>query len=169
MYIAIDPSYSKPPAISWSRDKNSEIFFDSVKFSKSELKKENRDLFQMAQKVFKYLEKLIKNVNNKENISIAIEAQYFSVNKAMTIHLVEVRALIQGQILAKYPKIKQYTVDPRKWQANVLYIGRAKSAEIKKISVEEAKRITGKNPTEDESDAIHILRFLRNDFKPVLW
>jgi len=165
MYIAIDPSYSKNIGVAWA-EKNDKIRFNSIKFSKKELKKGTRDLKKIAKKVFDYLRKEIKIVNNKET-HIAIEGQFFSINAAMTINLVEVRSLIQGMILARYDKIKQYTVDPRTWQAKVLHVSKMKSKEIKEISIKEANRITGKSVSEDEADAVNILRLMLNDFEPL--
>ena len=163
MYIGIDISFAKNIAIAWTYD-GEEIFFDSIKFEKSELDKATRDFHKMAKKVYKYLVKTIQIANN-DDTHIGIEGQFFSVNPAMVMGLIEIRSLVQGMILAKCSKANQYTVDPRKWQAKILHVSRMKSKEIKEISKKEAALITKKNPTEDESDAIHILRYIMEESK----
>ena len=163
MYIGIDISFAKNIAISWTYD-GEELKFNSIKFEKSELEKATRDLQKMAKKVFKYMIKEI-GITNSEDTHIGIEGQYFSVNPAMVMHLIEIRSLVQGMLLAKFPKATLYTVDPRKWQARILHVARMKSKEIKALSVKEAERITKKQPTEDESDAIHILRYIMEESK----
>lgn len=163
MYIGIDISFAKNIAISWTFD-GEEIHFDSIKFEKSELKKGTRDLQQMAKKVFKYMVKEI-GISNDEGTHIGIEGQFFSVNPAMVMGLIEIRSLVQGMLLAKYPKIKQSTISPISWQSWLFEGKRKKRNEIKMASIKEAEKIVNKKLTDDEADSINILRYLLENDK----
>jgi len=158
MYIAIDPSYKKPIGIAWSYD-GSEILFSSIELDKRDTETDTRDFFRIAKAVLKFIKEEIKLTNDEKNV-LAIESQFFGKNAAMTIGLVSVRRLVQGAIMAKYPKVKQLSVDPRSWQAKVLHVSKMPSVEIKKVSIKNAEALTKKKPTEDEADAINILEYI---------
>lgn len=158
MYIAIDPSYSKPIGIAWSYD-GSDIYFNSISIDKEDLKPDTRDFFRIAKKVLKFIKEEIK-LTNDENNTVAIESQFFGKNAAMAIGLISVRRLVQGAVMVRYPKVKQVSVDPRSWQAKVLHVSRMASKDIKPISIKNAEALTKKKPTEDEADAINILEYI---------
>lgn len=162
MYIGIDPSYAKCTAIAWSKD-GKKIDFATVHVEKKELKKETRNLQTFALKVFNYI--LSLEPEDSEETIIGIESQFFGRNAAMVMALIELRCLIQGMLLLKFPKIKVISISPRIWQGKVLQIGRLKSEEIKKISIKKASLITKLNPSEDESDAINILKYIIDNKK----
>jgi len=152
--IAIDPSYNKNIGISWMKDKK--LYFDSIKIAKEDKDPDTRDLGRIALTVFEYISKFDLDGSD----IVGIEGQFFGVNKGMTINLITVRALIQGMILVKYPGIKVLTIDPRTWQAEILHAGRCKSVEIKEKSIKYASDLTRKKVSEDEADAICILKYI---------
>lgn len=158
--IGIDISFAKNIAIAWQANSVKKVNYATVQFTKSELDKETRNLYLMAQKVFDFLQKQI-NIENSEDIIIGVEGQFVNLNPNMTIQLVEIRSILQGMIFAIYPKIKQLTILPRQWQAKILKVSRMKSKEIKEVSKKEASKFLGeKIDNDDIADSINILRYV---------
>jgi len=157
MNIGIDISFAKNVAIAWEID--GKVSYNSVKFEKNETAPVSRDMQHLAVRVFKFLTKDV-GIKNENTCTIGIEGQFFGVNPAMVMGLIEIRSLIQGMLLVKYPKINIITVAPRSWQSYILNSGKMQRAEIKKLSVKQASDFVNSNPTEDESDAINILRYI---------
>jgi len=157
MIIAVDPSYTKNIGISWLDQKG--IHFNSIVLDKADKDLDTRDLQHIAFKVFSF----ICGLNPQMNSILAVEGQFFGVNKIMTMRLIEVRALLQGMVIAKYPSMKVVTVNPISWQSKVLNAYKIKSEEIKKLSIKYASDLTGKKVTEDESDAICILKYIEKN------
>lgn len=165
MYIAIDPSYNKNIGIAWTKD-SKKIEFDSIVLDKCDKNPETRDIAKIAEKVFNYIIFVIKpkiNLNNKTDLTIAIESQWMGLNPEMTMTLVELRGMIEGMCYLEFKNLfnlKLLSVNPRSWQSNILHIGRAKSEEIKKESIKYASDLTKKTVTEDEADSICILKHI---------
>lgn len=163
MYIGIDPGYAKQTAIAWSPDKKI-IKFNFISVDKSIIEKETRDLRRHAKIIFDFITKDIGITNSKETI-IGIEGQFFGKNIGMTLELVEFRALIMGMLYLKYPKCRIYTILPQTWQSFVLSAPRGtKSPEMKELSKIAAKKLTGENCSDDEADAINILKYIIEKF-----
>lgn len=154
MYIAIDPSYDKNLAIAWLDD-NNKLGYKSIVLDPEDRDPETRDLQHIALKVYKIIEIL----SPKKGV-LAIEGQFVKFNANVALQLVELRSLIQGMVLINFPNLKIVTISPRTWQADILKAGRLKSAEIKKKSIEYATDLVKQAVSEDEADAICILKYI---------
>lgn len=158
MLIAIDPSYDKPIGIAWV--KNKKLYYDSIPLDKEDKKPATRDLNRIAKKIFKF----IKDLNPEQHSTLVIEGQFFGRNVGMTMKLIELRAMIQGMALAMFPDIEIRTINPRSWQSGILHAEHLKSDEIKKLSIKYASKLVNKEITEDESDAICILKYAEQNW-----
>lgn len=167
MIIAIDPSYDKAVGIAWL-DKQGKLFFKSVELDKEDKKPATRNLGRIANKIYSFIMKEIMAPIfplKDERVIIAIESQWFGVNPKMTMTLVELRGMIEGMIYLFFEdKIKIVSVNPREWQSEILHAGRMKSEEIKKKSVKYASNLTRKEVSEDEADAICILKHVEKQW-----
>lgn len=153
MIISIDPSYAKSIAIAWL-DKN-KVSYKSIELDVADKDLETRDLHRIALKVFNH----IVSLNPEPNSIVSVEGQFFRFNPKMAMTLVEVRALIQGMILGRFPSVKVITVSPRTWQAKILNASKMKSEQIKQLSIKYASDLVKKKVTEDEADSICILKY----------
>jgi Holliday junction resolvasome RuvABC endonuclease subunit len=158
--IAIDPSYNKDVGIAWI--KNGKVKFDSVKIDKEDKKPKTRKLNRIAYKIFMFMiDKIIIRGAGASEYIFAIESQFMGYNPEMTMTLVELRGLVEGMIYMFFnmKDVNIVSVNPRAWQS---FIGcnRMKSEEIKKRSIKYASELTKKDVSEDEADAICILKYI---------
>lgn len=155
MLIAIDPSYSKKLGIAWTND-GKEIEYTSI-WDKEDYAKETRDIQQMCLKAYDFLVDLI--ADNKD-ITVIIEDQYLGLNVRTYAGLLEMRAFLTGMLKSHYRNaiiIKQ--VSPMTWHSKIFNNHKLKSEVLKEKSIKYASELTKKNPSEDESDAICILKY----------
>lgn len=154
MLISIDPSYNKPIGIAWLD--SGEIKYASV-LEKVDYNIKTRDLHKIALKVFDFLITLLDNSDTK---TVLIESQWLGRNPKMFSELLTVRVLITGLLLGKYrDDIKVIDIMPITWQNKILNSYKLKSDAIKILSIKKAAELTKSNPTEDESDAICMLKY----------
>ena len=147
--------------IAWK--KNNKIFFDSIELNNEDLNIETRNLRRIGFTVFDYIIKNIINESINDHHLIGIEKQWMGINPEMTMVLVELRGIIEGMFY-NYSNIEIVGINPRKWQTEILNVGKKKSKEIKEMSKIYGAKLTGKNPTEDESDSLCMLQWLINNY-----
>ena len=158
MKIAIDPAYDKDIAIAWSSD-NKKIEYDLIKIPKAHLKKETRSFEEIAKAVTAYCD---RNFDLTKDTLIIIEGQWFGRSAKVFEQLINVRALIHGMIIAKYPNVTIEIVGPITWQSKILD-KKANSEDTTKIrSIKKAFELTKQTLTDDESDAVCMCKYAIN-------
>ena len=142
--LACDPSVAKGFSIS--------IFHDNTLLCYKTFSKDN-NVLECATKMSNELKTIFPVIN-----AMFIEDQYISVNAKTFAKLVEARTIAEI-IIHKQFGCEIYRVVPTTWQ-KILSDKKIKSAERKKLSIEQAKKFANKDKmSEDEADAINIGRW----------
>lgn len=161
MIIAIDPSYVKSVGIAWKKGEKiykASVFIGDIK------RDENLTLFliEIGKRILEFIKTICEN---EKEIIVAIEGQWFGKNPKVAMGLIELRGIIQGMLISLYPNVELYTISPKLWQHEILNIKNLKSEEIKKVSKKYAFDLLNEEVSDDEADAICILKFVENKIK----